>query len=84
MINGVERFSPNDLSLSQFRTIMTVYRNGHISMTELSRRLGVSPPSSSVMIEQLVEKGIFRREYSKKDRRKINAHACRKFQKDIK
>ena len=41
------------------------------SMNELSDTLGVSPPSTTVMVDKLVEKGILTRSHSEKDRRKV-------------
>lgn len=60
-----------DLSLPQFHTIMIVRALGKITITELSDRLAVSPPSASAMVDRLVEKGILNREHSTKDRRKV-------------
>jgi DNA-binding MarR family transcriptional regulator len=60
-----------DLSLPQFHTIMIVRAIGRVTITELSDRLGVSPPSASAMVDRLVEKGILNREHSTEDRRKV-------------
>ena len=60
-----------DLSLPQFHTIMIVRAIGRITITELSDRLGVSPPSASAMVDRLVEKRILNREHSTTDRRKV-------------
>ncbi len=60
-----------DLSVPQFHAIMMVRTLGQASMTDLSDRLGVSPPSASAMVDRLVEKGILTREHSDEDRRKV-------------
>ncbi len=60
-----------DLSLPQLHAIMVVRTQGEVTMTELSDRLGVSPPSASVMVDRLVEKEILIREHSVEDRRKV-------------
>ena len=60
-----------DLSVPQFHAIMMVRTLGQAYMTDLSDRLGVSPPSASAMVDRLVEKGILTREHSDEDRRKV-------------
>ena len=71
------------LSLSQIQTVMTVYSNGPISMTELSKQMGVSPPSSSAMVSRLVEKGILIRKHALEDRRKVMVQIAPSFKSSI-
>jgi len=52
-------------------------------MTTLSKRMGVSPPSSSAMVGRLVEKGILMREHSQRDRRKVMVWVAPSFKTDI-
>lgn len=59
------------LSPAQQRCLLAVRRKGEITITELSDYLGVSPPSASAMVDRLVEKGVFLRRQSRKDRRKV-------------
>ncbi len=73
-----------DLSLPQFHTIMIVRTLGQITMTELSDRLCVSPPSASAMVDRLVEKGILTREHSIEDRRKVMVRVSPEAMEDIK
>ena len=73
-----------DLSVPQFHAIMTVRTLGQVTMTELSDRLGVSPPSASAMVDRLVEKGILTREHSVKDRRKVVVRVSPEALKHIK
>ncbi len=61
----------NDLSITQLNAVKTLWDSGELTMSELADRLGVSPPSASVMVDRLVEKGIFCREHSTTDRRKV-------------
>ena len=72
-----------DLSLSQLQTIMTIYNCDQISMTALSKQMGVSPPSSSAMVDRLVEKGILIRKHSQKDRRKVMVQIAPPFKTHI-
>ena len=60
-----------DITVSQLQTIISIYNHGEVSMTQLSTLTGVSPPSASVMVDRLVEKGILVRERSARDRRKV-------------
>lgn len=61
----------SDLSMAQFNLIITVRNQGEITLTELAEKLDVSPPSVSVMVERLVERGLLVRERSRTDRRKV-------------
>ena len=72
-----------DLSLPQFHAIMIVRALERVTITELSDRLGVSPPSASAMVDRLVEKGILNREHSTKDRRKVMVQISPEAIKDI-
>ena len=71
------------LSMPQFHTIMIVRALGRITITELSDRLGVSPPSASAMVDRLVEKGILNREHGTEDRRKVMVQISPDASKDI-
>lgn len=61
----------NELSMSQLNAVKTLLDCGELTMNELAERLAVSPPSASAMVDRLVEKGVFSREHSTKDRRKV-------------
>ena len=60
-----------DLSLPQIHAVNVTRERGQVTITELADMLGVSPPSASVMVDRLVEKGVFEREQSREDRRKV-------------
>ena len=81
--SGKSKRALKELSLAQIQTIMTVYGNEQISMTALSKQMGVSPPSSSAMVHRLVEKGILLRRHSQKDRRKVMVQIAPTYKKDI-
>lgn len=61
----------SDLSITQLNAIKTLWDSGELTMSELADQLGVSPPSASVLVDRLVDKGIFCREHSTTDRRKV-------------
>lgn len=57
--------------MAQFNLLMAVQASGEITGGELAVQLGVSPPSISVMVERLVERGLLVRQRSVEDRRKV-------------
>jgi DNA-binding MarR family transcriptional regulator len=60
-----------ELSVAQMHLIRMIRDRTEITITELADRLGVSPPSASVMVDRLVDKGILDRKQSREDRRKV-------------
>jgi len=61
----------NDLSITQLNAIKILWDCGEMTMSALADQLSVSPPSASVLVDRLVEKGILCREHSTEDRRKV-------------
>ncbi|MDR1236764.1 MAG: MarR family transcriptional regulator [Propionibacteriaceae bacterium] len=59
----------HDLTLQQIRVMERLYSNPGMSIQELSRRLGVSAPTASGLVDRLVDKGMVERIDDKKDRR---------------
>ena len=61
-----------ELSMAQMNLLLAV-RNNHEELTlgNLAELLNVSPPSTSVMVERLVERKILLRNRSSTDRRKV-------------
>jgi DNA-binding MarR family transcriptional regulator len=60
-----------DLSMAQMNLLMNVRGRGELTLRELADLLRVSPPSASVMVDRLVERGLLLRERSTSDRRKV-------------
>ena len=60
-----------DLTAAQLQTMIMVHMRSKLSMNELSDMLGVSPPSTTVMVDKLVEKGILARSHGDRDMRKV-------------
>ena len=71
MVQGRSKSIYKEITMAQLHTIMSIYNRGEVSMTELSELTNVSPPSASVMVDRLVEKGILVRVHSDRDRRKV-------------
>lgn len=71
-VEGEKRMCPDsDLSMAQMNLVLAVRSRGEMALTELAETLGVSPPSVSVMVERLVERGLLIRERATRDRRKV-------------
>jgi DNA-binding MarR family transcriptional regulator len=60
-----------DLSVPQFRTLVFVNRYPGTALSPLAEHLGLTLPSTSKMVDQLVLRGYMDRQSSQHDRRKI-------------
>ena len=60
---------PHDLTMQQLRVLTLVAREPGLTGQELGRRLGVSAPTASGLVERLVEKGLLERAEDPLDRR---------------
>ena len=69
MIN--KNVSVKNLTIAQADTMMAIHQVGDISITELSKLLGVSSPSVSTMVDRMVEKKLLVRTQDTKDRRRV-------------
>lgn len=68
---GSKSCEHGDLSLAQLNLILAVRTRKEVTLTELAEILAVSPPSVSVMVDRLVERGLLIRERATSDRRKV-------------
>ena len=59
------------LTVPQFRTLMYVHRHSAASLTELSEHLGLTPASTSTLVDGLARRGHLLRAASASDRRRI-------------
>jgi DNA-binding MarR family transcriptional regulator len=60
-----------DLSVPQFRALVFVNRNPGTALSPLAEHLGLTLPSTSKMVDQLVVRSYLDRQSSRNDRRKI-------------
>lgn len=60
-----------ELTMAQFIAVSAIDEHGFLTVKELAKILGISSPSTTSLVDTLVNKGIFTREHSKKDRRKV-------------
>ena len=61
----------HDLSIPQFRTLTFVNRNPEISLSHLADHLGLTLPSTSKLVDGLVNQKIIIRHELKEDRRRL-------------
>ncbi len=61
----------NDLRVPQFRALAFINRSPGASLSELSEHLGLTPPSTSTLIDGLVGRGLVLRLESPADRRRL-------------
>lgn len=59
------------LSIPQFRTLMYVHRHRNASLTAVSEHLGLTPASTSTLVDGLARRGLLLRVASESDRRRI-------------
>ncbi|HUI89126.1 MAG TPA: MarR family transcriptional regulator [Anaerolineales bacterium] len=61
----------HDLSVPQFRTLTFINRNPEASLSHLADHLGLTLPSTSKLVDGLVNQKIITRRESKEDRRRL-------------
>jgi DNA-binding MarR family transcriptional regulator len=61
----------HDLSVPQFRTLTFINRNPEVSLSHLADHLGLTLPSTSKLVDGLVNQKIVTRRESKEDRRRL-------------
>ena len=61
----------HDLSVPQFRTLTFINRNPEVSLSNLADHLGLTLPSTSKLVDGLVNQKIITRHESKEDRRRL-------------
>jgi DNA-binding MarR family transcriptional regulator len=61
----------HDLSVPQFRTLTFIHRNPEVSLSHLAEHLGLTLPSTSKLVDGLVNQKIVARRESKEDRRRL-------------
>ncbi len=83
MAAGTKSGTMELLSLTQLQLLDTVTAHGRITITELARNMGVSPPSTSAMVDRMVNCGWLHRASSVQDRRKVLVSVSAEAKKNI-
>jgi DNA-binding MarR family transcriptional regulator len=60
-----------EVNIPQYRTLMYLRRSPGASLSEVAEHLGITPPSTSRLVNDLVERDLIDRQTSPADRRKI-------------
>lgn len=63
--------SSTELSMQQFRTMMTIERHEGASLSLVSEHLGSTLSATSKLVDRLVERGYIHRETAEDDRRRL-------------
>jgi DNA-binding MarR family transcriptional regulator len=64
-------FTEVGVTMAQAKVLYVVLAAGHLRMSELANRLGISPSSASEIVERLVELGLLHRAEDADDRRQV-------------
>lgn len=85
MMNGFQT-SQKDLSLNQTqrRTLLIIHDKGEMTMTALHQIIGLEKGSLTAVIDQLLGKGLVKRERDQKDRRRVNISLSETGRKKVK
>jgi DNA-binding MarR family transcriptional regulator len=68
----LERSDFRSLSETQLQYLGEIHRNANLTITSLARKVSVSKPSVSIIIEKLISKGLVERARSEEDRRSFH------------
>jgi MarR family transcriptional regulator for hemolysin len=66
-----------DLSVPQFRVLAFVNRNEGTSLWEVARHMGLTPPSTSRLVDNLIERDLMTRRDHPDDRRRVRLTVTR-------
>lgn len=61
----------SELSVPQFRVLIFLNRHAGASLSEIAEHLGLTPPSTSKLIDGLVARNMVTRQLDPKDRRRV-------------
>jgi len=73
--------SSTDLTVVQFRSLAFVDRNAGASLLEVANHLGLTPPSTSRIVNVLIARGMMTREDHPADRRRVMLTVTNRGQK---
>ena len=61
-----------ELSVPQFRSLLFVNNNAGASLSEVADHMGLTLPSTSKLVDDLIQKGLMTRQEQAKDRRRVS------------
>ena len=72
-----------ELTLPQFRTLILLYVQGPLRMSNISCQLGVGMPAVTSLVSKLEEKGLASREHNTEDRRVVFCSATQQSKAEV-
>jgi len=72
-----------ELTLQQFRTLIMLYTQGPLRMSNISCQLGVGMPAVTSLVGKLEEKGLVSREHNTEDRRVVFCSATQQGKGEV-
>ena len=72
-----------ELTLQQFRTLIMLYTQGPLRMSNISCQLGVGMPAVTSLVGKLEEKGLVSREHNTEDRRVVFCSATQQGKAEV-
>ena len=64
------------IPLSHVQVLALLNDNGSLSVSEISRRLGIAKPNITPLVDRLIDEGLAERNRDEIDRRVVNIHIC--------
>ncbi len=71
------------LTPQQCHMVMIVHERGSMTLRQLTQALLVNPPSTSTMVERLVELGVLTRDENPRDRREVLVRVAPHYEAEI-
>src|SRR5690349_2361445 len=68
----MRRRRPSDLSVPQFRALAFIRRHPGTSLSEVAEHLGLTLPTMSTLVDNLVSRDLINRETNPENRRRVN------------
>ena len=64
------------IPLSHIQVLAMLNDNGSMSVSEISRRLGIAKPNITPLVDRLIQSNLVARQRDEKDRRVVNIEIC--------
>ena len=64
------------IPLSHVQVLALLNDNGSLSVSEISRHLGIAKPNITPLVDRLIDEGLAERNRDEIDRRVVNIHIC--------
>ena len=65
-----------NIPLSHVQVLAMLHDNGSMTVSEISRRLGIAKPNITPLVDRLLESGFVERKRNEEDRRRVDISIC--------